>query len=525
MLATLNERIARMTDSAVAIAAPVKPKAYEYRRWSSKRQGIGDSQTRQSQLATAYATAHGLELDVSASMEDAGVSAFKGKNLDDESKLRTFQRAAEDGHIPEGSYLLLEHMDRFSRDHAFDAAAVFLGIVKAGVTIVTLEDNRKYSRESMRGNPIETFLMMVLGFVAAHEASVRKSAMGKAAWKARRIKAATGAAVSARGPSWLELGADRQWIVIEDRAAVVRRIFSMAANGVGPLGIARALNDERVPTLTDKSSTWHRGSVDQLLRSVTVIGTFGSGGETIPGYYPPVVPEALHATVQALSMGTVRPLRGKQTVVTNILGGVARCPDCGRLMTKVTKTNGANKGASAVKRYSYLVCSGAREASGCAYRIVKLDNIETAMRQNADWLTLNPTAVSSDAGLLGKLQAIEDTIHGAYDGVEALMNELTRGASAAVSERLRATEAAIAEMRGEARALQTQIEANTATLVDARMDRLRRVLADEAADLGAINAALRACVSAIVVDGRSGVMTFRWLHGAETQVRFAMAKD
>jgi hypothetical protein len=199
-------------------------------------------------------------------------------------------------------------------------------------------------------------------------------------------------------------------------------------------------------------------------------------------------------------------------------------------MTKVTKTNGANKGAlgrrplSAVKRYSYLVCSEAREASGCAYRIVKLDNIETAMRQNADWLTLNPTAVSSDAGLLGKLQAIEDAIHGAYDGVEALMNELTRGASAAVSERLRATEAAIAEMRGEALALQTQIEANTSTLVDARMDRLRRVLADEAADLGAINAALRACVSAVVVDGRSGVMTFRWLHGAETQVMFAMAK-
>jgi hypothetical protein len=212
-------------------------------------------------------------------------------------------------------------------------------------------------------------------------------------------------------------------------------------------------------------------------------------------------------------------------VVTNILGGVARCPDCGRLMTKVTKTNGAAKGASATKRYSYLACAGAREASGCAYRIVKLDNIEIAMRQNADWLILNPTAMSSDEGLLGQLTEIEEAIHGAYDDVEALMDELTRGASAAVSERLRATEAAIAEMRGEARALQPQIEANTSSLVDARMDRLRRALADEATDLGVINAALRACVSAVVVDGRSGVMTFKWLHGAETQVMFAMAKD
>jgi DNA invertase Pin-like site-specific DNA recombinase len=516
----LAERIARMTDSAVT-TVPAKPKAYEYRRWSSKRQGGGDSQTRQSGLAIAYATAHGLELDASASMEDAGVSAFKGRNLDDESKLRAFMRAAEDGHIPDGSYLLLEHMDRFSRDHAFDAATVFLGIVRAGVTIVTLEDNRKYSRETMRGNPIETFLMMVLGFVAAHEASARKSAMGKAAWKARRIKAATGAAVSARGPSWLVLGDDRQWQVIEERADVVRRIFNRAANGAGPLAIAKELNRDLVPTLTDKASSWHRGSVDQLLKSAAAVGTLTTGSETIPNYYPAVVPEAVFATVQALMMGTVRPLRGRHTEVTNILGGVARCPDCGRLMGKVTKTNA--KGAT--KRYSYIVCSGAREASGCAYRLVRLDNIETAMRQNADWLILNPTAVSPDQDLLGQLEMIETHISVAYDEVEALTNELARGASTAIGERLRATEAAIEEMRGEARALLTQIEANTSSLVDARMDRLRRVLGDDAADLGAVNAALRACVSAVAVDWHSGRLVFKWLHGAETRLQFAWVEQ
>jgi hypothetical protein len=144
------------------------------------------------------------------------------------------------------------------------------------------------------------------------------------------------------------------------------------------------------------------------------------------------------------------------------------------------------------------------------------------MRMNADWLVLNPTAVSPDQGLLGQLEMIETHISVAYDEVETLTNELARGPSTAIGERLRATEAAIAEMQGEARALLTQIEANSGSLVLARMEKLRRVLADDLADVGAVNAALRACVSAVEVDQQVGVMTFKWLHGAETELRYTM---
>jgi DNA invertase Pin-like site-specific DNA recombinase len=236
MLATLNERIARMTDSAVVMAAPAKPKAYSYLRWSSKRQALGDSERRQTTLAKEYAAAHGLELDTEASIEDLGVSAFKGANIGDESKLKAFLRAAEDGYIPAGSFLLVESLDRVSRAHIRLALPVLTGLVNAGVTVVTLADGKVYNIDECDRDPM-ALMWALLSFARANDESKNKSFRGKEVWKGRRIKAAKGIVVTARGPSWLKLDADRKWQVIEDQAAVVRRIFSMAANGVGPLGL------------------------------------------------------------------------------------------------------------------------------------------------------------------------------------------------------------------------------------------------------------------------------------------------
>jgi DNA invertase Pin-like site-specific DNA recombinase len=68
---------------------------------------------------------------------DLGVSAFKGANLQ-EGALGKFIQAAEQRQIPAGSYLLVESLDRISRQKVTDALAIFLRIVNAGVTLVTL---------------------------------------------------------------------------------------------------------------------------------------------------------------------------------------------------------------------------------------------------------------------------------------------------------------------------------------------------------------------------------------------------
>src|SRR5690242_5179708 len=111
--------------------------AFSYLRFSRQEQGSGDSRRRQLTMAEKYAAEHQLRLDRSLSFRDFGVSAYRGKNAK-EGSLRAFLDAIENNMVPPNSFLLVESLDRLSRDRILAAQALFLQIVQAGVTIVTL---------------------------------------------------------------------------------------------------------------------------------------------------------------------------------------------------------------------------------------------------------------------------------------------------------------------------------------------------------------------------------------------------
>src|SRR5262245_3008634 len=123
------------------------PKAYSYLRFSTPEQLQGDSYRRQTQLAANYASQNGLTLDTELTFEDLGVSAFRGRNAKT-GALNAFLRAVEDEVVPYGSFLLVESLDRISRDAVVDAQALFLNIIRSGIVLVTLIDGRQFSRES-----------------------------------------------------------------------------------------------------------------------------------------------------------------------------------------------------------------------------------------------------------------------------------------------------------------------------------------------------------------------------------------
>ena len=129
------------------------PKAYSYLRFSTSHQMTGDSYRRQSTLAKQYAARHGLELDTGLTFEDLGISAFRGSNARS-GALGAFLVAIDDGIVPAGSTLLVESLDRVSRQDPWDALLIFQQIVNSGVTIITLQDEKIYSREEMRQNPL-----------------------------------------------------------------------------------------------------------------------------------------------------------------------------------------------------------------------------------------------------------------------------------------------------------------------------------------------------------------------------------
>ena len=125
--------------------------AYSYLRFSTPQQSAGDSSRRQSVMAEKYAQDHNLRLDLGLSFCDLGVSAYRGQNAK-EGALRAFLEAIEHNLVPPNSYLLIESLDRLSRDRILVAQALFMQIIQAGVHIVTLTDQRCYSLESLNQN-------------------------------------------------------------------------------------------------------------------------------------------------------------------------------------------------------------------------------------------------------------------------------------------------------------------------------------------------------------------------------------
>src|SRR5262245_16825792 len=110
--------------------------AFSYLRFSSPRQADGDSIRRQNQNRGNWLSDHpDVKLDTSLVLEDRGRSAFRRTNWDTYA-LAQFVAYIKAGRIEPGSYLLVENLDRLSREDAGRATELFLSIVNDGVVIV-----------------------------------------------------------------------------------------------------------------------------------------------------------------------------------------------------------------------------------------------------------------------------------------------------------------------------------------------------------------------------------------------------
>lgn len=206
--------------------------------------------------------------------------------------------AVKSGSIKPGSFLIVESLDRLSREQVLTAQSLFLSIVQAGINLVTLADGRLYpARTTDLGDLIISLVIMS----RAHEESQTKSLRVAAAWKNKRSKAADGKPMTARCPAWLRLSADRaSYEVIPDRVEIVRKIFEETIAGVGMYSIAKRLNKASVPAFVGKNG-WHHSYIAKTLANRAVIGEFQPhvkvdsdrvpSGEPIKNYFPAIVTE------------------------------------------------------------------------------------------------------------------------------------------------------------------------------------------------------------------------------------------
>lgn len=514
-------------DSAEAL----KPKAYSYLRFSTPEQTKGDSFRRQSQLATDYAARKGLELDDQLVFHDEGVSAFRGANAT-EGRLAAFLEAVQSSEVARGSILLVESLDRISRDTAFQAQTLLSSIIMQGVTVVTLIDEKEYSLASVQADPM-ALIYSILTFMRANEESSTKSHRLKAAWTTKR-KRMDCQPLTGRVPAWIKLEAGAgQLELVADRVEVVTRIFQDTLAGIGQSSIAAALNLEGVKPW-GRGAYWQRSYLAKILASEAVIGAFtphtldypeGKRTRTpqgrIEGYYPAAISVELWNEVRAFSDGKHARARGRHASrpITNMLAGLASCPLCGGTMTRVVKGSRS--------RPAY-VCIRAKSRAGCRYKSVQVARVEAAILERLPVRLRDAPAGSRDPAMDLEILNLEGAMGAARIGIDAMLTEIQKGGgSRAVSIRLRELEGAFEEARDALRELEARRAATAGQTVHARIARLLDALEPKEGDpqVAIINVALQSVFRRVTVDYRHGVLVFDWVHGGDVEVPYALPEE
>lgn len=484
-------------------------------------------------MAEEYAQRRGLTLDTTLTLHDTGVSAYRGRNAE-YGKLRSFMDAVEVGDVPEGSYLLVENLDRISRRVARRAARVLEDIVDSGITVVTLSDEKEYTKEALDEDPL-AFIMVVLMFQRAHDESKQKARRLRDAWKAKRKKVREqGVKFTKKCPSWLKWDEDEGWFVLlEDRVEVVRRIFRETLEGKGQNAIIKALNEEGVPTF-GRGKRWYRSFVAKILANPAVAGTlvphvteYEDGKkirkpqDPIPDYYPAAVDMDTFNEVQAMRE-TRSPKRGRNAGkgTHNIFGGLVMCGLCGGTATYV------NKGQRRGSHGRYLVCAEAKAGAGCEYRSVPYYRAEEAFLKAArSWLLENPPT-GGDGSLDDQIEQLEATISGGRDRVDSILAEIERGGqSPALRQRLDSIEAELEELEKDRRDLLAKRDRTQPQMVAHRAGLLREALEEEELDRTEVNTLMRRVFKSVTLNRQRGMLSFEWKQGGESEVMFAFPED
>jgi DNA invertase Pin-like site-specific DNA recombinase len=384
-----------------------RPRAYSYIRMSTPEQLKGHSKRRQLEKSIEYARAHDLEFADESQIEDIGVSAFRGANVK-YGALGQFIEAVERRRVPTGSYLLVESLDRISRQEILLSLELFVKIIRLGIILVTLQDGKVFTQSLDIGDLIVSLTILS----RANEESELKSKRLRDAWARERAKVAT-EPLTAWCPRWLELkGGTFQ--ELHNRVAAVQSIYKNAVSGDGILTIARRLNETKTPVFGRSNRGWHPSYIAKILSNRAVLGEFQphttdngkrvAVGVPIKNYFPQIIDDELFYRAQQSKASRRISGRGRKgDYFTNLFSGLATCWYCRSPMRII------NKGSSP-KGGKYLICSAAKVGLSCVSTGWRYDHFETSFLRFVDQINL-PKLIdegeSEKTRLDGRLQALE----------------------------------------------------------------------------------------------------------------------
>lgn len=349
-------------------------KAYSYIRFSTPEQKKGDSYERQSAKSRKYCEERNYEL-VEEFLDD-GVSGFRGEHRK-KGRLGAFLRLVAQGKIEPGSILLVENLDRFSREVAIESFLSLQNLLMKGIDVVILESNRHLTGKNQ--NDFD-YIQTLLEFSRSHSESLRKQETCGASWRKKKENAIE-RVITGRVPYWLEVIGDgkktkKEIQIIPERAKVIRKIFELAASGYGGMAITRSLNKQKTAVF-GKSKAWHVSYVKKILKNEAVYGRYipytrAKGvkrqldGEPTENYYPEIISKDKFLAVRTHCQDRVNKGGRDKATGENLFSGLLECGTCGGPVAYANKGNGL----------VYLVCLSAKNGSDCPYLSVPYKEFE-----------------------------------------------------------------------------------------------------------------------------------------------------
>jgi len=414
------------------------PRCYSYIRFSSKKQEQGDSIRRQVEKRNAWITSHkGCFLDTEINLEDLGISAATGDNLDPrKGNLGKFVELCRGGKIERGSYLIFERLDRFSRKAVLKVTSLLDELVTDhGLKIVVLDPSEQIIDDSNIGNT-DVVLSVVLQLQMAFEQSREKSYRVGQAWVRKRELAQKGEVVTKRCPAWLHWSEQKKGFeVTKDAAKAIQFIFEQAASGIGQVRIVRELNKRfrpiSKPTPRSPLPQWNTSYVNKILHDQSVLGIYQPmrlderkhripAGEPIKDYFPRIISADLFHRARYSQSHNKKANATAKTDFVNILSGLVKCVSDGNTMQIQTSRSKRKNGKRYIQRR--LVSYGhKRNDNSCPFSIEYFafeSLILNAMKEIRKEDILDSFEPSSEAATL------EKTISGARRHIEEINKKI-----------------------------------------------------------------------------------------------------
>ncbi|HDX8710769.1 TPA: recombinase family protein [Klebsiella michiganensis] len=371
-------------------------KVFVYHRVSSDQQLDGSGIARQAELLEGYLERTGIcaEMDDPAPvvLSDQGVSAFKGLNIS-EGELGAWMEQVRNG-MWDSSILVVESIDRFSRQNPFDVMGYINALMAHNVAIHDVMANIVISRSNSKDLP---FVMM--NAQRAYDESKYKSDRIRKGWAKKREHAFNkGTIVTNKRPQWIEVENDKY--VLNHKAAVVKEIFSLYQTGMGCPTIAKQLQTKEgeqykfnrpwTGELVHKILTNRRVTgkifISEIIRNHDDVENPVTQKKYDMDVYPVVINEEEFELVQEL-LKSRRPNAGRVTVKkdgqeevlikSNLFSGIARCTECGGPMyhNVVRAKRTPKKGDPKIEEYRYIRCLNERDGL-CENKAMTYETVE-----------------------------------------------------------------------------------------------------------------------------------------------------